>query len=83
MILLWLGYPRRDGDRYDWYAVFTGLVLRGELPEDSVASPDQAAEPQSNTQIGASACPLPDAMCNQQRPLNLPRLVQRCYPPSG
>ncbi len=53
MILLWLGYPRRDGDRHCCCAVFTRLVQRGELPEDSVASPDLAAEPQSITQIGA------------------------------
>jgi hypothetical protein len=58
MILLWLGYPRRDGDRLCCFAVFTRLVLRGELPADSVASSDLAAEPQSITQIGAG---LPDA----------------------
>lgn len=53
MILLWLGYPCRDGDRNDCNTVFTRLVKRGELLYDSVASPDLAAEPQSNTQIGS------------------------------
>jgi len=52
-MILWLGYPRRDGDRNDCYAVFTRLVQRGGLPEDSVASPDLAAEPRSNRQMGA------------------------------
>lgn len=49
MILLWLGYPRRDGDRNDCYAVFTRLVQRAGLLEDSVARTAIAVEPQSNT----------------------------------
>jgi toxin YhaV len=34
LLILWLGYPRKDGDRNDCYAVFSRLVQRGELPED-------------------------------------------------
>ena len=34
MLILWLGYPRKDGDRNDCYAVFSRLMQRGELPED-------------------------------------------------
>ena len=30
----WLGYPRKDGDRNDYSAVFSRFVQRGELPED-------------------------------------------------
>ena len=29
-----MGFPRKDGDRNDCYAVFSRLVQRGELPED-------------------------------------------------
>ena len=32
LLILWLGYPRKNGDRNDCYAVFTRLVQRGELP---------------------------------------------------
>ena len=31
---LFLGFPRKDGDRNDCYAVFTRLVQRSELPEN-------------------------------------------------
>jgi hypothetical protein len=37
LLILWLGFPRKDGDRNDCYAVyavFTRLVQRGELPDD-------------------------------------------------
>ena len=34
LLILWLGFPRKDGDRNDGYAVFSRLVQRGELPED-------------------------------------------------
>jgi toxin YhaV len=34
LLIVWLGYPRKDGDRNDCYAVFTRMVQRGELPED-------------------------------------------------
>ncbi|WP_201737942.1 hypothetical protein [Synechococcus sp. BS55D] len=29
-----MGFPRKDGDRNDCYAVFSRLVQRGELQED-------------------------------------------------
>jgi toxin YhaV len=34
LLILWLGFPRKDGDRNDCYAVFTLMVQSGELPED-------------------------------------------------
>ena len=34
LLILWLGFPRKNGDRNDCYAVFTRMVQRGELPED-------------------------------------------------
>ena len=34
LLILWLGFPRKDGDHNDCYAVFSRLVQRGELPED-------------------------------------------------
>ena len=34
LLILWLGFPRKQGDRQDCYAVFSRLVQRGELPED-------------------------------------------------
>jgi toxin YhaV len=34
LLILWLGFPRKDGDRNDCTAVFSRLVQRGDLPED-------------------------------------------------
>jgi toxin YhaV len=34
IIILWLGYPRKEGDKNDCYAVFTKMVNRGEFPEE-------------------------------------------------
>jgi hypothetical protein len=34
LLILWLGFPRKDGDRNDCYALFSRWVQRGELPED-------------------------------------------------
>lgn len=34
LLILWLGFPRKDGDRNDCYEVFSRLVRRGELPDD-------------------------------------------------
>jgi toxin YhaV len=34
LLILWLGFPRKDGDRNDCYAVFQQMVRRGDLPED-------------------------------------------------
>jgi toxin YhaV len=33
LLILWLGFPRKDGDRNDCYAVFQAMVRRGDLPE--------------------------------------------------
>lgn len=33
LLILWLGFPRKDGDRNDCYAVFQQMVRRGDLPE--------------------------------------------------
>jgi toxin YhaV len=33
IFILWLGYPRKQGDKNDCYKVFTRLVRRGEFPE--------------------------------------------------
>jgi toxin YhaV len=33
LLILWLGHPRRDGDRNDCYAVFSRMVQRGDLPD--------------------------------------------------
>jgi toxin YhaV len=33
IIILWLGYPRKEGDKNDCYAVFEKMVARGEFPE--------------------------------------------------
>jgi toxin YhaV len=34
IVILWLGYPRKEGDKNDCYEVFTKMVNRGEFPED-------------------------------------------------
>jgi toxin YhaV len=33
IFILWLGYPRKAGDKKDCYATFTRMVQRGEFPE--------------------------------------------------
>ncbi len=33
IIILWLRYPRKDGDKNDCYEVFKNLVKKGEFPE--------------------------------------------------
>lgn len=33
IIVLWLGYPRKEGDKKDCYAVFKKMVNRGQFPE--------------------------------------------------
>lgn len=33
IFILWLGYPRKEGDRNDCYAAFGRMVKRGEVPE--------------------------------------------------
>ena len=32
IVILWLGFPRREGDKNDCYRVFTKLVERGQFP---------------------------------------------------
>ena len=34
LLILWLGFPRKEGDRNDCYAVFQQMVRRGDLPKD-------------------------------------------------
>jgi toxin YhaV len=34
IVILWLGYPGKEGDKKDCYAVFTKMVDRGQFPED-------------------------------------------------
>ncbi len=34
IVILWLGYPRKEGDKNDCYEVFTKMVNRGDFPED-------------------------------------------------
>jgi toxin YhaV len=33
IIILWLGFPRKEGDRQDCYQVFTRMVSSGKLPD--------------------------------------------------
>jgi toxin YhaV len=33
IIILWLGFPRKEGDKKDCYQVFTQKVLNGEFPD--------------------------------------------------
>jgi toxin YhaV len=32
IVILWLGYPRKEGDKNDCYEIFTKMVERGEFP---------------------------------------------------
>jgi toxin YhaV len=34
IVILWLGYPRKEGDRNDCYTVFTKMVERGDFPSN-------------------------------------------------
>ena len=34
LLILWLGFPRKDGDRNDCYAVFQQMMQRGDPPQD-------------------------------------------------
>ena len=34
LIVLWLGYPRKAGDKRDCYAVFTKMVNDGDFPDN-------------------------------------------------
>lgn len=33
IIILWLGFPRKEGDKKDCYQVFSQKVLSGEFPD--------------------------------------------------
>jgi toxin YhaV len=33
IIILWLGFPRKEGDRQDCYAIFSKMVANGHLPD--------------------------------------------------
>jgi toxin YhaV len=33
IVILWLGFPRKEGDRQDCYAVFARMLANGKLPE--------------------------------------------------
>jgi toxin YhaV len=33
IIVLWLGFPRKEGDRRDCYQVFSRMVASGKLPD--------------------------------------------------
>jgi toxin YhaV len=33
IIILWLGFPRKEGDRRDCYQVFSKMVANGKLPD--------------------------------------------------
>lgn len=33
IFILWLGYPRKEGDKNDCYKAFTKMVEKGEFPE--------------------------------------------------
>ena len=32
IVILWLGFPRKEGSKSDCYAVFTKMVMRGDFP---------------------------------------------------
>ena len=34
IFILWLGYPRKEGDKRDCYAVFRKMLERGDFPEN-------------------------------------------------
>ena len=33
IIILWLGFPRKEGDRRDCYQVFSRMVANGKIPD--------------------------------------------------
>ncbi|WP_017293019.1 type II toxin-antitoxin system YhaV family toxin [Geminocystis herdmanii] len=34
IIILWLGFPRKEGDKKDCYEIFSKMVINGNFPED-------------------------------------------------
>ena len=45
IFILWLGYPRKEGDKRDCYAVFRKMLERGDFP-DSLDELLQESEPE-------------------------------------
>lgn len=54
IIILWLGFPRKEGDKRDCYQVFSKKVLQGEFPEslESLLSECQAEDSLSEIEEG-------------------------------
>lgn len=44
IIILWLGFPRKEGDKKDCYNVFEKLVINGNFPEDMATFLDILAQ---------------------------------------
>lgn len=44
IIILWLGFPRKEGDKKDCYNVFSKLVTNGNFPEDMATFLDMLEE---------------------------------------
>lgn len=34
IIILWLGFPRKEGDKKDCYEIFSKMVINGNFPDD-------------------------------------------------
>lgn len=45
IFILWLGYPRKAGDKNDCYSVFTQIIADGEFPSDFQTLSDLSSEP--------------------------------------
>lgn len=37
IIILWLGFPRKEGDKKDCYQIFSKMVINGNFPEDMIS----------------------------------------------
>lgn len=52
IVILWLGFPRKEGAKNDCYEVFTKMVERGSFPDsldELIASPEKSLdEPEPN-----------------------------------
>lgn len=44
IIILWLGFPRKEGDKKDCYRLFSKLVERGEFPDDMTSFLEKLTE---------------------------------------
>ena len=45
IFILWLGYPRKDGDKNDCYSVFSRMIASGEFPASFQMLRDGSSEP--------------------------------------